>query len=294
MSATDTRPEVSVVIPVFNDEAGMKACLAALAVQTYPRFEVIVVDNDSRPPIRLQLKSYAFKVRVVTCHVPGSYAARNAGVDAAGGDILAFTDADCVPAPDWIENGAAALLSAEHVMVGGQVLFAPPAARSGAELYQYATGFQQRENIEVKQFSATANLFCTRAQFTATGPFDERLLSCGDREWAWRAATHGYRFIYAENARVTTPPRMSLRSAIRQARRVQAGRMQLRSLGLDLAGRPAVQPHRTGWQVVRWIMSRPTLSIFKRLRMLAAAITIKTATVAEGVRIRLGGSPERR
>ena len=294
MSANDTKPEVSVVIPVFNDEAGTKICLAALAVQTYPRFEVIVVDNGSHPPIQLPLDSYSFKVRVVICHVPGSYAARNAGVGAAGGDILAFTDADCVPAPGWIENAVEALLSAEHVVVGGQVLFAPPAVGSGAELYQYATGFQQRENIEVKQFSATANLFCTRAQFAATGPFDERLLSCGDREWAWRAARHGYRFVYVENARVTTPPRTSLRSAIRQARRVEAGRMQLRILGLDHAGRSAAQPHRAGWQVVRWIMNRPTLSIFKRLRILAAAIAIKTATLVEGMRIRLGGSPERR
>jgi hypothetical protein len=70
--------------------------------------------------------------------------------------------------------------------------------------------------------------------------------------------------------------------------------MQLINLGLDHAGRSAAQPHRAGWQVVRWIMSRPTLSIFKRLRMLAAAIAIKMATLAEGMRIRLGGSPERR
>ena len=285
---------VSVIVPVFNDKAGLQACLRALCEQAYPKFEVIVVDNGSSPPIVLPAEHFPFIARIVVCRNPGSYAARNAGVNAATGQILAFTDADCTPAAAWIERGVAALANDERVIVGGNVLFDSPKVRSGTELYQYETGFQQRENIEEKQFSATANLFCTSAQFRAIGAFEEKLLSGGDREWAWRARLHGYRFVFAEDALVHTPARTSLRSAIRQARRVAAGRMQLKALRLDHLGQFALQPHRSGWQVVSWIMTRRSRSLPERVRMLAAATAIKVATMLEGIRLRLGGTPERR
>ena len=293
MSASDIKC-VSVIVPVFNDESGLQACLNSLRAQTYRRFEIIVVDNGSNPPIQLSSATYPFAIRLCICQTPGSYAARNAGVELASGDILAFTDADCTPAPTWIENGVAALLVTDRTLIGGNVSFTAPLVGSGTELYQYETGFQQRENIEQKGFSATANLFCTRAQFLAIGPFDERLLSCGDREWARRAAKKGYRFIYIENAQVYTSPRTSLRGAIRQARRVVAGRAQLKNLELDHLGYLALQPHRTGCRAAYWIMTRPARTLVERLRMLAAAMAIRSATIFEGIRLRLGGAAERR
>ena len=86
-------PLISVVVPVFNDEARLAGCLDALAMQTWPAShrEVIVVDNGSVPPVALR----AGAARVIVERRPGSYAARNAGVAAAAGEILAFTDADC-------------------------------------------------------------------------------------------------------------------------------------------------------------------------------------------------------
>ena len=82
-------PSVSVVIPVFNDPAGIRECIESLSRQTKIPSEVIVVDNGSEPPI-----PDTAGLRIVREETPGSYRARNAGLAVASGDITAFTDAD--------------------------------------------------------------------------------------------------------------------------------------------------------------------------------------------------------
>jgi GT2 family glycosyltransferase len=287
---------VSVIIPVFNDQPGALNCLEALRAQSYPaeKTQVILVDNGSAPPLEID-QTYPFELHVERCLTPGSYAARNAGAGIATGDLIAFTDADCVPDKDWLRNGIAAIQSGrESCLAGGEVLISEPKIRTGVALYQYATGFQQRENIEAKGFSATANLFCSRDNFKRIGPFDERLLSGGDREWAWRARRTGIDITFVADAIVSTPPRTSLREATRQARRVAAGRYYLHVLELDWIGQPALHPHRGPIEALSWILRRSELSFFERLKVLGAASAIKTATFAERIRIRLGGLAERR
>src|SRR4051812_27832091 len=98
-----TPPFVSVIVPVFNQSEPLRACLRALNGQTSPRarFEVIVVDNGSTDPVSVPTGSHS-TVRVEGESKPGSYAARNRGVAIARGSVIAFTDADCVPAADWV------------------------------------------------------------------------------------------------------------------------------------------------------------------------------------------------
>lgn len=287
-------PLVSVVIPVFNDDAdNLGRCLAGLAQQTYPRdsFEVIVVDNGSNPPLNRKARS-TLPVQIIRCEKPGAYAARNAGATIARGNILAFTDADCVPDSDWILQAVSAVLSGNDSYIGGDVLFIQPTVRSGTSLYQMAVGFQQKENIERKGFTATANLICTAAQFKGVGPFDENLLSGGDREWCWRAARHGFNVRFCPDAVVHTMPRMTLRDAVRQARRVSAGRRQLRRL--EPANRGAIAPHRTVTQSIAWIASLPHYSWWDRVRMLTVGAVLRLFTGVESFKLRLGSTAERR
>ena len=119
MTSTEP-PHVSVIVPVLNDEDGLRRCLDALMAQsTTHRFEVIVVDNGSRDETVAVATSHPIKPSVRTEHRRGSYAARNAGIQAARAPLLAFTDADCEPGPGWLDQGIAALQEADAA--GGRI-----------------------------------------------------------------------------------------------------------------------------------------------------------------------------
>ena len=95
---------ISVVIPTFNEEENIAQCLVSLRHQTVPRseYEIIVVDGGSKDRTREIAGKYADKVFVQTSRKVGG--ARNDGIMAATGDIVATTDADCIIPPTWIET----------------------------------------------------------------------------------------------------------------------------------------------------------------------------------------------
>ncbi len=292
----DQIPTTSVIVPVFQDLEGLRACLHGLERQSLAsdHFEVVVVDNGSNPPVELP-ETMLRNVRMVCCDIPGAYAARNAGVRVASGGHLAFTDADCVPQVHWLENGLKTLDSAgRDVIVGGDVWFFSPQNPTAVSLYQTMTGFLQSENIEVRGFSATANILCSRKVFDRVGPFDETLLSGGDREWAWRARGVGVETIFSADVIVETNPRMSLRGALRQARRVAAGRYHLQRSGLAAGRLASLRPHRGVLATFLWIVTRREVGLFDRFCVLTVAGVIKAVSILEGIRIRLGGRAERR
>jgi glycosyltransferase involved in cell wall biosynthesis len=100
-----TKLDFSIVVPVFNAEPFIERCLRSLIRQTYPadRYEIIVVDNNSID------RSAAITAKfhdVNLLHEPeqGSYAARNRGIRAAQGEVVAFSDPDCEVQADWLEK----------------------------------------------------------------------------------------------------------------------------------------------------------------------------------------------
>jgi cellulose synthase/poly-beta-1,6-N-acetylglucosamine synthase-like glycosyltransferase len=102
LAGRPARPTVSVVIPVRDDAGHLRACLQALARQTVPPDEVVVVDNASRDDSADVAREAG--ARVVHEGVVGIPAAASAGYDAARHEVIARLDADCVPPADWIER----------------------------------------------------------------------------------------------------------------------------------------------------------------------------------------------
>src|SRR5690606_10599748 len=102
---------VTVIVPVYNDVARLRTCLTALAAQDYPAdlLDVIVADNASSEDVRVALPADDDRFTIVHEARQGSYAARNTGWGHARGEILAFTDSDCLPRADWISRAVAAL-----------------------------------------------------------------------------------------------------------------------------------------------------------------------------------------
>ena len=130
-------PTVSVVIPVKDDAERLTVCLAALARQTVPAVEIVVVDNDSGDDTATVAR--AAGARVVFERRPGIPAASSAGYDAATGDVIARLDADSIPPTDWIENLARRFARQPEVsaFTGGAVFSGGPRRlrRVGAAVY---------------------------------------------------------------------------------------------------------------------------------------------------------------
>lgn len=218
---------VSVIIPVYNDSLRLKTCLQSLDKQTYPRdlYEVIVVDNGSDESIEPLVAEFRWaRASFEVCR--SSYAARNKGISLAQGEVLAFTDSDCIPAPNWIERGIANLLNTpEHEIIGGKVefFFQDPEHPSAVELYDSMMNFDMKMYIEKTNFTGAGNLFTLKRIFEHVGSFDSSLKSGGDTEWGRRAASFGYKLYYAEDVLVAHPARSSLTALLAKERRTAKG-----------------------------------------------------------------------
>ena len=106
-----TELAASVIVPVRNGRRHLEELLAALSGQTLPRdrFEVLIGDDGSTDGSTDGLATADGWVRVFSGPPRSSYAARNRAARAARAETLAFCDADCLPEPDWLEKGIAAV-----------------------------------------------------------------------------------------------------------------------------------------------------------------------------------------
>jgi glycosyltransferase involved in cell wall biosynthesis len=196
-------PSVSVIVPARDAAATLPATLAALEGQrpVDGGHEVIVVDNGSRDETpQLVAAAGAALIRRERGEGPG--AARNAGAAAARGRVLAFTDADCAPAADWLSAGLAAL-DAGLDLVQGRV-----AASPGAPIDFFSRTLWVTKATGLFE---TANLFVTKEAFERAGGFGaggEAVSRTGrhgapfgeDAVFGWRVARSGGRTGFAEEA----------------------------------------------------------------------------------------------
>lgn len=220
----DLKPTVSIIVPVYHDWERLSRCLDALSGQTYPqeRFEVVVVNNDptDTPPSGFSTPD---NVRIVEEPAAGSYAARNCGIKDTCGDILGFTDSDCVPKDDWIENAVQVLNDGADRVAGRIQLFFQGDRLTVAEGYEKVFAFPQEAKVLLSQTCMTANMFAWRNAFRTAGLFDASLRSGGDAEWGWRAAAKGLDIVYRDDVVVQHPARHSATEILRKRRRVMGG-----------------------------------------------------------------------
>ncbi len=219
------QPFVSVIIPFKYQPHQLSMCLEALQKQTYPskRFEIIVVDNDSNVMIDEYLPT-GFKNLIIESEKrKGPSAARNKGLQIARGEIIAFTDSDCVPAELWLENGVKALTNSENCgLIGGKVVltFKDPIKPTAVELYESVTAFNQKKYIREMNFGVTANLLTFRKIVTEVGDFDVQI-DCGeDQEWCHRIYAKGYNLIFSEDAVISHPARYSRKELDKKTKRL--------------------------------------------------------------------------
>jgi glycosyltransferase involved in cell wall biosynthesis len=227
-------PHVSVIVPVRDGGDDLARALAALARQTLSAdaFEVIVSDDGSTDESIEALAAPApLQPRIVRGPRATSYAARNRGAAVASAPVLAFTDADCQPEPDWLERGLEALEHAD--LVAGAVRFTPPERVRIWGLLDMDAYLDQLRMVR-NGTAATANLFVRADVLRAVDGFDATLPSNGDHDFVARCVAAGKRLAYAHDAAVTHPVRNERRAFLKKwwrthrafgARRTRDGRL---------------------------------------------------------------------
>ena len=203
-----SRVNVSVVIPTYKRPDFLNHCLEALLRQQFPSkaYEIIVVDDGCSEETRLLVNSFSEqagpspRVRYVAAlHTQGPAAARNIGWRRARGEIIAFTDDDCLPDPDWLEEGLTALTE-DLAGVSGQVIVPIPDPPSDYE--------KNVSRLAGCQF-VTANCFYRRSALEASGGFDEQFTMAWreDSDLQFKMLTCSFNLGCAPAARVVHPVR---------------------------------------------------------------------------------------
>lgn len=202
---------ITVVAPVRDMDEQAQMLVHALDRQTFPRdrFELILADDGSTSGAIGQLASADEHVRVLHGPRANSYAARNRAAAVARGAILASCDADCVPEPEWLERGAAALRHAD--VVAGLIRFIPPQRPTIWALLDMST-FLDQERAVKSGYGLGGNLFFRRELFEHVGGFDDSQPNQGDYDFVSRCVAAGAKLTFAAEAVVWHPTRNSARS----------------------------------------------------------------------------------
>lgn len=191
---------VSIIIPAYNAAATLARCLEACLAQTHAKTEIIVVDDGSTDDTSRIAQE--FPVHCVRQENRGPAAARNRGAAEAKGAVLAYTDADCVPDPQWIER---LLEGFEETVgaVGGTYAIANPDSLLAQMVHEEIAQRHRRLRNEV-DFLGSFNVAYLKDAFEQTGGFDETFTaaSAEDNDLAYRLQDAGYRLRFTASARV--------------------------------------------------------------------------------------------
>lgn len=255
-------PEVSVVVPIYNGEVDLPELIECLRSQTYPpdNVEYLLVDNNSRDRTSSILETAAKFDRITIRHltenqIQSSYAARNKGIHGSKGEIIAFTDADCRPQSDWLENLVKPFVNPEIALSAGEILALP----GTTILEQHA----DRQNTLSQKYTLahpfcaygqTANLAVRKQVLAEVGLFRPYLTSGGDADLCWRILREtSYKLDFVESAIVRHRHRSTIKQLQSQWYRYGESNKYLHELhGVDLMRELTTQEY--CYRLARWLL----------------------------------------
>jgi glycosyltransferase involved in cell wall biosynthesis len=208
-------PRVSIIVPVYNGESTITDCIESLMDLSFPRNEVelLLVDNASTDDTSSILGRYRDRAVILREPKRGPAAARNRGLSNATGDIVAFTDADCVVDRDWLSRIIAPLRDPAVGIVGGTILALKPRnaiAEFGERIHDHRMAIE----CYSPPYAITMSWASPRSVFEKVGPFDEDLLRCEDCDLAYRIVAAGYTIVHEPAAVVYHHNEQSLRGLV--------------------------------------------------------------------------------
>ncbi len=211
-------PRISVVICSYNGSRTIRDCLDALQCLDYPNYEVIVVNDGSTDHTEAIANEYPF--RVISTSNQGLSNARNTGLKAASGAIVAYTDDDAYPDPHWLTYLAHMFLTTSHAAVGGPNL--PPKDDGWiAECVAHAPGgpIHVLLNDQLAEHIPGCNMAFRKQCLEAINGFDPQYRAAGDDvDICWRLQEQGWTIGFHAAAQVWHHRRNSIRTYWKQQR----------------------------------------------------------------------------
>lgn len=194
---------ISIIIPAHNAARTIMACFTALQQQTAvpESLEILIIDDGSTDETR-QLAEAA---GATVIHQPrsGPAAARNCGIRAAQGDIVCFTDADCVPAPNWVAEITTPLRQNPEISAcKGAYCTQQREILARFVQLEYEDKYDRLRAFPFITFMDFYSAACRRQVLLENQGFDERFPNSEDRELSYRLAARGYQMVFQPTALV--------------------------------------------------------------------------------------------
>lgn len=197
-----SKVRASVVVPVHNAAKMIVGCLQALHRQSLPghEYEVIAVDDGSSDSTRERVAEYGTKL--LTQDHQGPAVARNLGAAQAQGEIVLFTDADCVPASDWIETMLTPFSDEQIVGVKGVYCTHQKELVARFVQLEYEDKYDLMRKERYIDFIDTYSAAYRKEVFNDNGGFDPAFprASGEDVEFSYRLAERGYKMVFLPQA----------------------------------------------------------------------------------------------
>ena len=185
-------PFISIVIPVYNEQAEIGQLLDSLMVLDWPqeRYEIICCDNGSTDRSWEIMSSYP--ISILKEAKPGPYPARNRGIRQAKGEFIALTDADCIVSPQWLRDLYRGFTSHDIGAVAGS--FTPKRLSNSIDYFMFRvlkSPNHSRGSKNVAPFTVTGNVMYRAEVFANLGLFEEDGFSGADVDMSWRLLDSG-------------------------------------------------------------------------------------------------------
>ena len=210
-------PSVSVVVCAYNAADTLNDCLNSLQALIYPNFEIIVV-NDGSSDTTAAIAREHLNIRLIEVQNGGLSAARNAGLFAATGDLVAYTDADCRVDVDWLTYLVQPMLTSSAAGVGGPNVV-PPDDPWVAQCVARAPGGPTHVMLDdqIAEHVPGCNMAFRRHSLLSVGGFNDVYLRAGDDvDICWRLQARGLKIVFSPSALVWHHHRSSIKAYWRQ------------------------------------------------------------------------------
>jgi len=201
VSIQTSSPHVSVIVPAYNAAATIRDCLDSILAVTSPaeNFELIVVDNASTDQTNDILQSFGRRIKILHETKRGPAAARNQGLRNAAGQIIAFTDADCIVEKQWLQKLIEPLNDGSVGAVGGRILSRQPCnpiEKFGEDIHDHSKAIE----VYRPPYVITMNWASRLSLLKELNFFDEDLLRGEDVDLSYRILQKGLRFLFQPDA----------------------------------------------------------------------------------------------